>query len=72
MNDDTIIKCSSDVILCRYHDVLIRRNESQEARFDDFLALAPEVEKTNPRKLDFMTFWPWIKKSTKLVPGESI
>ena len=71
MNDDPIIKCSSDVILWRYH-VLIRRNESQETRFDDFLALAPEVEKTNPRKLDFMTFWPWIKKSTKLVPGESI
>ena len=25
-----------------------------------------------PRMLDLMTFWPWLQKSTKLVPGGSI
>ena len=28
-------------------------------------ALVPEVDKTNPRKLDLMIFWPWLQKSTK-------
>ena len=45
-----------------------RWNESQEARFDDFLALAPEDRKTNPRKLDLITFWPGLQESTKPVP----
>ena len=71
MNDDPIIKCFPDVILFRYH-VLIRQNESQETRFDDFLAFAPIVEKTKPRELDFITFSHWPKKSTKLVPADSI
>ena len=66
MNDDPIIKCSPDVILCRYH-VLIKHNESQETPFDNFLAFAPVFEKTKPRKLDFITFSHWLKKSTKLV-----
>ena len=67
MNDDPIIKRLLDVIMRRYH-VLIKQHESQETRFDDFVALAQEVEKTNLRRLDLMTFWPWLKKSTKLVP----
>ena len=40
-----------------------RENQSQEARFDDFLALAPKVDKTSPGLLDLMTFWPWFHKS---------
>ena len=39
---------------------------------DDFLALAREVDKTSPRMLDLMISWPWLQKSTKLVPGSSI
>ena len=42
-----------------------RQNQSQEARFDEFLAMAPEVDKTSPRKLDLMIFEPWIQESTK-------
>ena len=38
---------------------IARRNESQHVRINDFLASAPEVDKTNPRTLDSMTFWPW-------------
>ena len=49
-----------------------RENQSQETRFDDFLALAPEVDKTNPRKLDLKTFWRWLQKSRKPVPGSLI
>ena len=43
-----------------------RQNHSQKARFDDFLALAPEGDKTNPRRLDLMTFWPGWPKSLVL------
>ena len=71
MNDDPIIKCAPDVILCRY-DVLIRQNESQETRFDDFVVFAPIFEKTKPRKLDFITSSHWLKKSTKLIPADPI
>ena len=49
-----------------------RENQSQETRFDDFLALAPEVDKTNPRKLDLKTFWRWLQKSRKPLPGSLI
>ena len=49
-----------------------QENQSQETRFDDFLALAPEVDKTNPRKLDLKTFWRWLQKSRKPVPGSLI
>ena len=31
--------------------------------------MAREVEKTRPRRFDLMTFWPWLQKSTKLIPG---
>ena len=34
--------------------------------------LAPGVDKTSPRRLDLMTFWPWLQKSRKPVPGGSI
>ena len=51
------------------HGSRSRQNQSQEARFDDFPAMAPEVDKTSPRKLDLMTFRPWLQKSTKPVPG---
>ena len=34
-----------------------RQNQSQEVRFDDLLAfMAPEIDKTTPKKLDLMTF----------------
>ena len=51
---------------------IARRNQSQHVRINDFLASAPEVDKTNPRSLDLMTFWPWLQKSTKPFPGGSI
>ena len=47
------------------HGSRSRQNQSQEARFDDFPAMAPEVDKTSPRKLDLMIFDPWIQESTK-------
>ena len=47
-------------------------DESQDARFDDLMALTPEVEKTNPRRFDLMAFWHNFKKSQKPVPGKSI
>ena len=50
----------------------VRENQSQETRFDDFLAFTPEVKKATPRNLDLMTFRPWLRKSMKSVPGESI
>ena len=49
-----------------------RQNQSQEARFGNFVALVPEVDKTNSRMLDLMTSWPWLQKSTKAVPEVSI
>ena len=42
-----------------------RENQSQETRFDDFLALLPKVDRTSPRRLDLMTFSPWFNKSSK-------
>ena len=47
-------------------------NRSQDARFDEFLAIAPDVDETDPRMLDLMTFWPWFQVSTKPIPGCSI
>ena len=38
-----------------------RQNQSQETRFNDFLAMAPEDDKTSPTKLDLMTFWSWLQ-----------
>ena len=51
---------------------IARHNQSQHVRINDFLASAPEVDKTNPRTLDLMTFWPWLQKSTKPFPRGSI
>ena len=51
-----------DVILCRYREP-IRQNESQENRFDVFLALAPEIDETSPMGLDLVTLQHWLKKS---------
>ena len=42
-----------------------QQNQSQKSRFDDVLALAPEVDKINPRSPDLMTFWQWLQKSIK-------
>ena len=64
-------KIFPDVILCWYREPM-RQNESQENRFNAFLALAPEIDKTSPRKLDLMTFQHWLKKSTKPIPRGSI
>ena len=41
-----------------------RQNQSQEARFDDFLAFALEIHKTSPGNFDLIAFWRWLKKST--------
>ena len=49
-----------------------RQTESQETQFNDFLFLAVEVEKTSLRRLDLMTFWPWLQTSTKPIPRGSI
>ena len=49
-----------------------RQNLTQKSRFDDFLVLAPEVDKTIPRSIDLMTFWPWLQKLTKSFPEVSI
>ena len=57
-------KIFPDVILCWYREPM-RQNESQETRFNDFSALAQEVDKTSPRRLDLMIFEPWIQESTK-------
>ena len=46
-----------------------RQNESRDAWFDDFPASDQEIDKTSPRRLDLMTFWPWLQKSRKPVPG---
>ena len=53
-----------DVRLCRYRET-IKQNESQENRFDAFLAVAPEIDRMSPRRFDLMTFQHWLKKSTK-------
>ena len=53
-------------------DSRIRQNHLQEVRFDNFLALAPEVDKTSPRRLDFEIFRLWFQKLTKPVPGGTI
>ena len=45
-----------------------RPNRSQKCWFDDSLALAPEVDKIDPRNVDLMTFWHWLQKSTKSIP----
>ena len=34
-------------------------------RFNDFLSLAPEVNKISPRSLDLMTFWAWLQNKQK-------
>ena len=48
--------------------VLLKTTMSRFWRFDDFMALAPEVNKINPRSLDLLNFWPWLQKSTKSTP----
>ena len=40
--------------------------------FDDFLTLAPEIDKTIPRRFDLVTFWPWLRKETKPTTEGSI
>ena len=42
-----------------------QENHSQEPCFDDFPALAQEVDETSPGKLDLMTSWPWLQTSRK-------
>ena len=49
-----------------------RQNHPQKSRFENFLALAPEVDKISTRNHDVMAFWPWLRKPTKSVPGISI
>ena len=51
------------------HGSKCRRNRSQDARFDDFLVMAPNVDETDPRMLDLMIFWSWLQMSTKPIPG---
>ena len=49
-----------------------RQNPPQTSRFNDFLALAPGVDKIITRSLDLMTFWHWLQKPTKSLPEVSI
>ena len=49
-----------------------RHNQSQIVRINDFLASAAEVDKTDPKTLDLMTFWHRLQKSTKAFPRSSI
>ena len=37
-----------------------RQNAAQEFRFKHFLALAPEVDKMNPRRSYLTIFWHWL------------
>ena len=41
-----------------------QQNQSQKFRFDDFLALGPEIDKIIRRTLDLMIVWPWLQKPT--------
>ena len=43
----------------------LRFVDVQEYRFEDILALAPEVNEMMSRSIYLKTFWPWIQKSTK-------
>ena len=52
--------------------IISSKKKSQEARFNDFRFLPPESEKTIPWSFDLVTFWPWLQKATKAVPGDSI
>ena len=54
------------------HGSRCRRNRSQDNRFDDFPAIAPDADETDPRMLDLLTFWPWLQMSTEPIPGYSI
>ena len=54
------------------HGSRCRQDRSQDARFNDFLAMAPDVDGTDPRMPDLMTFWPWLQMSTEPIPGCSI
>ena len=45
-----------------------RQNQSLEARFHDFPALAPEVDKTSPSRLDFINFQPLTPEVDKTIP----
>ena len=49
-----------------------RQNDVQEARFEHFLAFAPEVDKMTSRRLDLSTFCHWLQKSTKWRSAASI
>ena len=47
------------------HGSRSRQNRFQKYWFNDSLALVLEIDKIMPRRLDFMTLWPWLQKSTK-------
>ena len=70
----TLWKSIPEVLIWRFSGIgpRSREKQSQKSRFDTFLTLATEIEKINPRSPDSMTFQPWLKKSTKPVPGGSI
>ena len=46
------------------------RKRSQDGRFHDFLGMAPDVDGSDPRMVDFMTFWLWLQMSTKPIPSQ--
>ena len=60
-----ILGCHSFPILLRPLAILyalaLRFVDVQEHRFEDILALAPEMS----RSIDLKTFWHWLQKSTK-------
>ena len=45
-----------------------RQNELRNDRFEQFLPMAPEVNKMSSRMLDLSTFCPWLQKSIAWAP----
>jgi hypothetical protein len=49
-----------------------QQNESQKSRCNDFLALAPKINKIKSRSLDLIAFWPLLWELPKSIPEISI
>ena len=32
--------------------------------------MVPDVDETDPRMVDLMTFWPWVQMSTEAIPSQ--
>ena len=58
-------RSTSCILGCILYALALRFVDIQEHRFEDILALAPEVNEMMSRSFDLKTFWPWLQKSTK-------